>query len=68
VSDEKNKWQGGILFNGTIYAIPSNTNNILCIDTNNCDNEDMQRGENNFDLIGNLPPKKDKWQGMNALF
>jgi len=36
VSGEKNKYQGGVLADdGHVYAIPSNSEQILCIDTNN---------------------------------
>ena len=35
MSGEKNKYQGGVLADdGHVYAIPSNSEHILCIDTN----------------------------------
>lgn len=61
VSGEKNKWQGGVLLNnGMIYAIPSNAKHILCIDTS----ISAVDGGNDYSLLGNLPPTKDKWQGI----
>ena len=66
VSEEKNKFQGGILLNDTIYAIPSNAENILCIDTHKSgEGKDSSDYVNNYSLLGNLPPTKDKWQGKD---
>ena len=69
VSEEKNKFKGGILLNGTIYAIPSNAKHILCIDTNKGGGEgnDDSYYQNRYNLIGNLPPTKDKWQGKQEV-
>ena len=76
VSPEKNKYQGGTLASdGYVYAIPSNSDNILCIDTNERMHslERPQRiGENDLSeddafTIGNIEStkkkRKDKWQG-----
>lgn len=63
MSTVKNKWQGGILLDGMIYAIPSNSQNILKIDTS----KSLSECESNeYSLIGNLPSTKDKWQGRYA--
>ncbi len=64
VSSEKNKWQGGILLDGVIYAIPSNARHILCIDTETFKDD----GSVKYSLLGNLPPTKDKWQGNKKFF
>jgi hypothetical protein len=78
VSEEKNKYQGGTLAaDGFIYAIPSNANDILCIDTNpksGNSNSDAENGEISFldkdatFMIGDIyrstqTKRKDKWQG-----
>lgn len=64
VSGEKNKWQGGTLApDGHLYAIPSNSKQILCINTNPMDQEEEFYDQARIHLVGDLPPKKDKWQG-----
>lgn len=77
VSEEKNKYQGGTLAgDGFIYAIPSNANDILCIDTNNPESgsSNDENGEISFldqdaaFTIGDIyestqTKRKDKWQG-----
>ena len=72
VSGEKNKWQGGTLASdGYLYAIPSNSKQILCINTNPMKEEGEFYDEACVHLIGDLPATKDKWQGkeikMHAL-
>ncbi len=78
VSGEKNKYQGGTLGgDGFIYAIPSDANNILCIDSNKSSQstiEDKVDGTISFlhkdtaftigDIKCTKKKKKDKWQGM----
>ena len=60
VSSEKNKWQGGVLAkNGFLYALPSNSRQVLCINT--AKNNEMN--DNMIELFGNLSKTKDKFQG-----
>lgn len=74
VSEEKNKYQGGTLApDGFIYAIPSNANDILCIDTNPkssqlVTDEIAFKEEDAAFGIGDIykstqTRRKDKWQG-----
>lgn len=69
VSEEKNKYQGGTLAaDGFIYAIPSNSNNILCIDSNKRVKNEAHDGDRNAAFtIGDIRCTKnkikDKWQG-----
>jgi hypothetical protein len=78
VSQEKNKYQGGTLArDGVIYAIPSNANDILCIDTNQVhvaakndklNNEIEYFAQDAAFTIGDIyalteTKRKDKWQG-----
>jgi hypothetical protein len=58
VGTDKNKWQGGVLSHsdGCIYCIPANGRNVLRIDS-------RAEGNNAVTLLGNLPERKDKWQG-----
>ena len=57
VGKEKNKWQGAQLAKDKIlYAIPSNAEQILCIDTSGASSDYYIMG-NNFTSL------KDKWQG-----
>jgi hypothetical protein len=60
VGKEKNKWQGGVLSpsDGCIYCIPADGQSVLRIDT-----RPEVEGENPIALIGNLPKRRDKWQG-----
>ena len=73
VSQEKNKYQGGTLAaDGYIYAIPSNSNNILCIDSNDKDgdedNTDIYFNEEDAayvigDIVSTKRKRTDKFQG-----
>jgi hypothetical protein len=57
---DRNKWQGGILGrDNCIYTIPANGLHVcrIATDPNN------KQGENVIQLLGDLPPHKDKWQG-----
>ena len=76
MSGEKNKYQGGVLADdGHVYAIPSNSEHILCIDTNTnnkrislVDEGRREKGASFLEkdaalVIGDIPPIKDKWQG-----
>lgn len=69
IPSPQNKYQGGTLGNdGVIYAIPSDANNILCIDTDESCEELKIDGISYLDegeafTIGNIPGTKDKWQG-----
>ncbi len=79
VSEEKNKYQGGTLArDGVVYAIPSNANDILCIDTNmrndkkshSSDKLTSEKYISSLDrdaafVIGSLESTKDKWQGTS---
>lgn len=60
VGTEKNKWQGGVLSekDGCIYCIPADGQQILRIDS-----RPEIEGENSIALLGELPKRKDKWQG-----
>jgi len=57
---DKNKWQGGVLSesDGSIYCIPADGQKVLRIDS-----RPEVEGENPMALVGNLPQRKDKWQG-----
>lgn len=73
VSQEKNKYQGGTLAaDGYIYAIPSNSNNILCIDSNDKDgdedNTEIYFNEEDAayvigDIVSTKRKRTDKFQG-----
>ena len=76
VSEEKNKYQGGTLAtDGFIYAIPSNANDILCIDTNPQPSQSVTNEMSFLEKdaafgIGDIykstqTKRKDKWQGKN---
>lgn len=58
VGTEKNKWQGGILSqsDGCIYCIPADGETVLRIDS-------RPEGNNAVARLGNLPSRKNKWQG-----
>jgi hypothetical protein len=60
VGTEKNKWQGGVLSesDGSIYCIPADGQKVLRIDS-----RPEVEGDNPMALLGNLPKRKDKWQG-----
>jgi hypothetical protein len=59
----RNKWQGGILGrDNCIYTIPANGLQVCRIAT-----DPNIRGENVVQLLGNLPPHKDKWQGAAGM-
>jgi hypothetical protein len=60
VGTEKNKWQGGVLSesDGSIYCIPADGQKVLRIDS-----RPEVVGDNPMALLGNLPKRKDKWQG-----
>jgi len=60
VGKEKNKWQGGVLSksDGSIYCIPADGQKVLRIDS-----RPEIEGDNPMALLGNLPKRKDKWQG-----
>ena len=59
---DKNKWQGGLRSSrdGCVYCIPANGKHVLRIYTN-----PLPEGvyEAPIQLVGDLPPHKDKWQG-----
>lgn len=63
LSGEKNKYQGGTLSskNGYVYAIPSNSQNVLCINTN--PDSDGLNANGKAIEIGYIPKRKDKFQG-----
>jgi hypothetical protein len=63
ISGEKNKYQGGTLSskNGFVYAIPSNSQKVLCINTN--PGLVGLSSEDKLFEIGNIPKRKDKFQG-----
>jgi DNA-binding beta-propeller fold protein YncE len=65
ISGEKNKYQGGTLSskNGFVYAIPSNSEHILCINTNPGQGLVELDSEVQSCEIGNIPKRKDKFQG-----
>lgn len=55
--------QGGVLgLDGFIYAIPSDAKNVLRVDTRPGEST-VRDDRNEVTLVGDLPPKKDKWQG-----
>mmetsp|Transcript_17568 Transcript_17568/g.26592 ORF Transcript_17568/g.26592 Transcript_17568/m.26592 type:complete len:155 (+) Transcript_17568:1417-1881(+) len=69
-SSPQNKYQGGTLGNdGLIYAIPSDADNILCIDTDESGEESKINGISYlnegaaFTIGDKIPDTKDKWQG-----
>ena len=66
---EKNKWQGGVLArDGFVYAIPSDSQSVLRIDT-----RPLTEGEQDFpsrdrvSCFGDLARTKDKYQGGFAV-
>uniref|UniRef100_A0A7S1YEN9 Uncharacterized protein n=1 Tax=Grammatophora oceanica TaxID=210454 RepID=A0A7S1YEN9_9STRA len=63
VGKDRNKWQGGVLSetDGCIYAIPADGKHVLRMDTKPGLTEEQQAKA--IQLLGDLPPRKDKWQG-----
>lgn len=58
--EDRNKWQGGILGrDNCIYTIPANGMHVCRIATD----PSLPDGDNVVQLLGDLPPHKDKWQG-----